>query len=649
MEVRTQKSAGKKLGRFASVANWGALATALVCTTGCQQGFYIMYPHNLAQGPKSPATATTNSPPPDPTDPPPLPYLTLRMYTHASSFFGATTEYDSALQVFNLDAIYQTPSASEPVKFGLLAFNLKTKDEFGLHGKEIVRALPIDPTTNQSLNITFTSSAVEDTVADQFIKVFETATSKAGPLLGTMAGPETVVALNTVSNVLDQFKSNDKPTISTRTITLNPVSKDIQSQIQVLFFIPTGGTGTSEVLPETGAQPDPGVEPQANTSEYLKRLEKIRKMTFKLCSNSPVPYTLCSVEPENKEKPFDLFAYVIVVPTLSYRVTFEGFLWKRLQLGGNCVYQVGDIETYESTIRSNWKAMTATQQAAEIEVLRATKSLATIREAVVKAQAGGIFKAFGDEWTHVVPTKQMFIHADTNLPSYNAVLGDLRQCMLREADGFRRGVFYDYKGLLENAREADELKLNPPPKMSEEDIAKKRVEKYERALKYVTGLSSNLVALKINEAEVDAQLTYDRTRMENEIFNLAFQGPIADTKHPTKKEEAVKTLTQLLVTTSCTICKVKADAAIEAASDRKPAPQDVLRVAENLANARGTLAIVQDVAEKRNPSDYASLDLGIRQAEERLIRGIETGKASDIEQANKDALNIKKRASDFIE
>lgn len=31
MEVRTQKSAGKKLGRFASVANWGALATALVC------------------------------------------------------------------------------------------------------------------------------------------------------------------------------------------------------------------------------------------------------------------------------------------------------------------------------------------------------------------------------------------------------------------------------------------------------------------------------------------------------------------------------------------------------------------------------------------------------------------------------------------
>jgi hypothetical protein len=624
-----------------------AMALSLPALLGCQ-GFYVMHPVSLASQVTTPP-APVQKPLADPLDPAPLPYLTLTMHTHSRSFFASTEAFDPSLQVFKFDIQFTPPGAAQPVNFSVMAFDLKNKLEHGLIGHDVVRAMPIDA-TGAPINITFSSSAVEKTVADQFLKVFDVAKSVAGPILGAATGPEATLAIDTVGSILDQFKSDGKPMTSTRSLTLNPASGNLESQRNALIFVPTGGVGSSEALPASGAPQDPSLPAVANTSEYLRRLEKLGSMKFVVCAADPK--ALCTIDASSKETPFELFAYVLVVPTITYRVTFDGFLWKNLQPGGNCAYEVKDVDAYEAALGSHKQALTATQMGAEQEILLGAKSLRDLRMAISQDKAGVVFKVFDAQWSKVVPKKKMFTLVDV-YPSYQSKLNDLRSCMLREGNGFRDGVFYAYTTMKDASREADEIGAAPPPGLPAAEIAKVRLENYEKALRYLDGLSSNLERLKIDEAGVKAQLAYDKTRLESEVEILAFRGPIKDlgSSDAATREAASKVLKQLLGGTNCESCRKEAKDALDAfAAGPSRGGDGLLRAAENLASARGTIEVAK-IINKLGAKDtrIAEQEKAVREAEQKLRESVDSRQITDVETAGRDAANARRGAEKLLQ
>lgn len=577
----------------------------------CTPKFYVMHQVRLDAVQTAPASspAATGGAKEEPLEP----YLTQTAVGHTENFFKATRDFSSDLKVFKLDAEFNLPDGGKTSSV-IMAYDLHAATDHAALGREVIKSIPMPQASTTALNMTISSSAVEKNLADQFVNALNIVNQ--APVFAGALGPQLTEALSASSQVLKIFQSPKDGTKSSKVITLNPTAGELESQTQVFVFVPTGDQGAGEHLPADPVFPqDEKVDAVARTHSYAQRISKLQASSFALCANDSK--VLCTVGAGHAQSTFDDYAYLVLKPSISYRIVFPEFIWPSLASGGSCPFDRKALNSYRNRIAEVRTRLTGQQAGMEDEIAGTAESLLTVREVAAASDASAVFGALRSEWLKGSPRGPLYSLSDKAGRSYKEVQADLRGCAVAAAEAKQGAAVGSYVAALEELTAADAQRI--PQSATDADATAGR---YEKVLDLLVGLSAELDALKIASPQLSAELAYDVTWSGIRIFDLQFREPIrvlssagAAAGAPVRAR-----LASLVSNTRCAVCRERAQKALTDSAQVTPnGPADsVVRsavAAAAQANDLGArLALKESLLEfQKLPADQATRDAALQQ------------------------------------
>ena len=537
------------------------LAMATLLLTGCSGGFYRatqveVGPATQGAQPVTPPVPRQDAPPP------PEPYLTLTAFVDTTNISATSPKIDGSLQILQVNANFTDLATSQQFTSPVIARDVVKGTEYIPNGVDLLKAYPLRRDSNGNFNVTFTSHAIETNLADNFQKGLGIITSVLPAQALTPAASEAVGA---ATKVLGAFASNKDGTTSSVPMTLNSAQATI-GQPFAFVIIPTDGSD----------------------SDVAARFNKVKVGKYALCATNAADFRLCIVGAGNRKAPLSTYAYAVFIPQLTYRISRVNFLWKKLTFPGACPFTAEDMNAYQAEIQNQLPYLTSSQAAMEREVVGSAQNLMTIRSLLTKEPAPEVFLVLSREWANTNPEGQLYELTDS-APSYKAIQGGLRDCMVTSGEGSWPGLFRAYSSGLQAIWENDP-------------------NKYEPALQKLLAAQSMLTAYSVTDESVTRIIRNNIAALGDRIFATKFSPVLAKLDSAATRGQACTDLAALL-DTSCDSCKQKAIAAQQRSCPSAP-PVDVATAAASASTAvaalGGAVALVKGAGDKA-PVDAATI------------------------------------------
>jgi hypothetical protein len=537
-----------------------ALSLLLVslAATGCsasQAGFYT-----IRKVPVAPLTVpaetrpnNNNAAPASPSD-----YLTITAHADFSQLQAANHSKAAAFQMLRLDLAFDDQVNGHQFRAPLLAYNLKSGYEFKTIGWDVLKGYPIRPNANSRTDLSLTSKAVEKNKVDIFLEAFSAvrAIASAVPAASGLISSPAAKVLDEGAKYLERF-SSAAGTESTATFTLNS-PQYARTTPQALLLVPTNGK-----------KPD-----------VAQRLAAVETTEYKVCGTDVAP-KLCRVV-NQQTLPVD-YAYVLLLPTASYRISSPQFLSE----DAPCTLTRDRLAAHAATVHAYDKMLTSDQRSAEDELHTSATTLLTVRDAIAQLSFDRAFTAINEEFARPNPQTPLFHMATPNFTPYATTQTKLRDCLIATADASRPGLFRTYRRLLDLVYVSDQ-----PTSVQD------RRARHNAIIRLTSGVASSINAFNITAPYTTALLAAHKKLAEDEIWDIDFQQPINRLNAAQSRDDraAAKLDVTRLLTSECQSCVEKARRALDTADAVDAAERRALEVVAALAADRSSLLGAFEVA-----------------------------------------------------